>query len=248
MSVLSLLAASTTDAGDRTENQDSSAILADGRVCLVADGMGGQAGGGHASTLVVQAVKAAVSDGRLDPTAQPSTLQTALLAVAVQANADVMRDARRRPDLTGMGSTITLVAVGPQDAYFVHIGDTRLYHWRAGQIQQLTRDDTSAQDLIESGRLTPDEAPRHHSSSLLVKYLGTQRTLLPALGQQSLLPGDRLLLTSDGLHGTLPMATICEVLGSNATPIAVSQQLIELARQVPSTELDNLTALVVQID
>lgn len=183
------LAASATHVGlRRPVNQDS--VLVTPRVLAVADGMGGANAGEVASRLAVETVRAMA--GVADP--------AAALGEAVRcANAAVHGLATSAPDLRGMGTTLTAVALDEEGATVVHVGDSRLYRLRAGAIERLTRDHTMAEGLRDAGGDAATRSVSRPLASVLLRAVGAEAHVTADVATHDVQPSDVLLLCTDGL-------------------------------------------------
>lgn len=238
-----ITAGTDSHVGDRRNNEDRAGALAGGRVFFVADGMGGQAGGERASGVAAESV--AEQAGHLSAAPEDGNVFTALFR---SINARLMEQVRQDPQLLGMGTTLTLGVLHGQQLRFAHVGDSRLYHWRAGVVSQLTQDHTQAQELVERGVLTEQAALRSRHRNVLTRFLGTANQVDPQLGELDVAPGDRLLCCSDGLHGALTNTDISAGLGATAAVDELASDLVQQSRCRGRKPLDNITAVVVQID
>ncbi len=225
----------------RADNEDSG--YAGSRMLVVADGMGGHAAGELASATTV----ATFAELDLDENIQPDDTEVlGLLAAAVdeahEALARVVLDA---PESRGMGTTLTAMAWLDDRVALAHIGDSRAYLMRAGKLVQLTKDHTFVQTLVDSGRITPDEALTHDRRNLLTRALDGVHDVDSDLSIRQVRAGDRFLLCSDGLHGVVPEADIAHVMASRADSTGVVDTLVELA--LAGGAPDNVTALVADV-
>lgn len=224
----------------RSNNQDSG--YAGTHLFVVADGMGGHAGGDVASALAIQAI--AQTDARFDTAEEArDALEQALLT----ANGELAETVFEHPELTGMGTTVSgLVRVGERMA-LAHIGDSRVYLLRDGEFTQITKDHTFVQRLVDSGRITPEEAAVHPRRSVLMRVLGDV-DISPEIDTDVLdtMPGDRWLLCSDGLSGYVDDERIAEILTENADAEAAVDALIQAS--LDNGAPDNVTVLVVGVD
>lgn len=186
----------------RTENQDSVGYFTTGdgawTVLMVCDGMGGHAAGERASSLAVEVIGREFA-GRVGRGEDPARA----IAEAIRtANAAVFQDAQVHPERKGMGTTVAMVAVRGDRAWVAHVGDSRVYRVRPGQAERLTTDHTSIQRMVDAGILTPKEAESHPDSNILSRCVGARPEVEPDVrGPEQVLPGDRFVLCSDGLHG-----------------------------------------------
>ena len=221
----------------REGNEDSG--YAGPTLLLVADGMGGHAAGELASAIAV----ATVADLDANPPATSEVL-TALgdsIADVGDAIAAVIQD---EPDLTGMGTTVTgLYWAGPRLAV-VHVGDSRAYLLRDGELAQITHDHTYVQTLVDAGRLTEEEAAHHPRRSLILRALDGMNPVEADLSLREAREGDRYLLCSDGLSGVVTNPEIAALLGEG-DPTGAVTRLVEraLERGAP----DNVTVIVADV-
>lgn len=236
-----------TDQGDRDDNEDSAVVVEGGSVCAVADGMGGQRAGEVASRLAVETVQQRVADGELGALSKEEEVHQWLGELFREANQRILTAGRDKPELLDMGTTLTLALVAGERLFFAHLGDSRLYLWRAGQTEQLTEDHTEAQEFVRQGWLLPEEAARSRYRHVLSKCLGTSRAVEPQLGGCALRAGDRLLLCSDGLYGEVPPDHLNGLLGETLAAKELAVRLVAAARHSGRSELDNITALVVHL-
>jgi len=197
-----------TDVGVAREiNEDSHLVNEAQGLYLVADGMGGHAGGSLASRLTVEKVERFVIDTRAGTSAplpfapRPDLSPEAnRLHVATRlANREIYETALSNPSLQGMGSTLVGLLLHGREAHLVHVGDSRCYRLRGERFTLLTRDHSVVNDLIDAGRLDPDAAYRHHDRNMLTRALGSDPEIEPELAAHPVQTGDLFLLCSDGL-------------------------------------------------
>lgn len=225
----------------RASNQDSG--YAGTHLFLVADGMGGHAGGDVASSLATQAVTA-VADERFE------SIEVAhdQLVEAVRNSASELVDAvREHPDLGGMGTTVSALLRHNNQVVIAHIGDSRIYRFRGGVLEQITTDHTFVQKLVETGRITPEEAMVHPRRNVLMRVLGDFEGSVDI--DSAILdtePGDRWLLCSDGLCGFVSEHAITEVLAEEPDAAKAAQRLIDMTldRGAP----DNVTVVIAGVN
>jgi serine/threonine protein phosphatase PrpC len=236
------LAAAVSHVGKvRSNNQDSA--FAGSQLFVVADGMGGHAGGDVASAIAVNRI--AETD-----TAQYASVQDAefaLQSALVAANQLLAETVFEHPELTGMGTTVSaMIRVGDSIA-IAHIGDSRIYLLREGELSQITIDHTFVQRLVDSGRITPEEALVHPRRSVLMRVLG-DIDQAPEIDTSIIgtAAGDRWLICSDGLSSYVGEDRIRSILGDNSTPSDVADRLIKEALEQGAP--DNVTVVVADID
>ena len=223
----------------RASNQDSG--YAGINLFFVADGMGGHAGGDIASALVAQRV--AQIDEQFTDTQAASD---ALVQTIWSANGVLASSVEEHSELAGMGTTFSGMTVVGDQMVIAHIGDSRIYLMRDGHVEQITADHTFVQRLVDTGRITPEEALVHPRRSVLMRVLGDQEAR-PAIdtmvvGTQ---PGDRWLLCSDGLCGYVPDVIINQILTSRVEASEAAELLVgeTLEHGAP----DNVTVVVLDV-
>jgi len=220
----------------RHGNQDS--VYAGPRLLAVADGMGGMAAGDVASNIVIAAL------AHLDEDV-PGHAPVDMLRHAVDAANQQIRDAvDENPAMEGMGTTLTCMLFSGTKFGMVHIGDSRAYLSRDGELAQITRDDTYVQLLVDEGRITPEEANTHPQKSLLMRALDG-RDADPEYSVREAVAGDRYLLCSDGLSGVVSDETIGATLREYSDPNQCADRLIQLALRGGGP--DNITVIVADV-
>ena len=222
---------------EREDNED--AAYAGRQLLAVADGMGGHAAGEVASAAVIEALRP------LDTQVPSGELLNALGHAVHRAEGALHDLAAADPSLAGLGTTVTALLRSGSRLGLVHIGDTRAYLVRDGEVFQITRDHTLVQSLLDEGKITEDEAPSHPQRMLLLRAIDGQHRYEPDLQFHEAQVGDRYLLSSDGLHATVPADAVARVLLTVADPEQAAADLIALAidRGAP----DNVTCIVADI-
>jgi protein phosphatase len=219
----------------RTNNEDS--VYAGPRLLALADGMGGHAAGEVASNVVISALAHLDEDRPIDDLL--STLRDATADANNHLRDLVMQD----PNLDGMGTTLTALLFAGHRVGLVHVGDSRAYLVRGGQLSQITHDDTFVQALIDEGRLTEEEASSHPQRSLILHALnGTD--VEPDLSIREVRIGDRYLLCSDGLSDVVSPDTLLDAL-QLPDPHESADRLVELALRAGGP--DNVTCIVADV-
>jgi protein phosphatase len=214
---------------------------------LVADGIGGAVGGGLASQIVAEVLPRLLRQ-KLEGIEDFADLATRrqVLAALVQLSDRLRDESRTSMGFNGIGSTVVLALVRDLQGVVAHMGDSRAYLLRGGQLEQLTKDHTLAQLLIDRGEMTLDEANTHPDLGQLTRYVGMGAESLPEAKCVALAPGDRLLLCSDGLSRMLSHRQILDVLSQQPIPDQACRHLIAAANQAGGS--DNITAVVVTLE
>jgi protein phosphatase len=219
----------------RANNEDS--VYAGARLLALADGMGGHAAGEVASQLVIAAL------AHLDDDEPGGDLLAKLDAAVRAGNSAIAAQVEMEPDLEGMGTTLTAILFDGNRIGLVHIGDSRGYLLRDGELTQITKDDTFVQTLVDEGRITREEAHSHPQRSLIMRAL-TGHEVEPTLTMREARAGDRYLLCSDGLSDPVSDETILEALQIPDVSEA-AYRLIELALRGGGP--DNVTVVVADV-
>ncbi len=238
-----------TDTGlVRSENQDFGIYTTPaeehtshtgGRLMIVADGMGGHRGGATASRLAAETVKAQYLGS------ETADIPTALRDSLSRANARIYSEAQSTPELRGMGTTTSVLAVREGEGWLAHVGDSRIYMIRDGEIQQLTDDHSLVATMVREGLLTAQEAETHPRRNVLQRSMGVAEDVeIDVKGPIELKEGDTFILCSDGLHGVVKEEEMREVA---AMPIdAAADEFLRraLLRGAP----DNVTVIVARVE
>lgn len=237
--MIELEAAGATDVGKvRRNNQD--AYLMGESVFAVADGMGGHLAGEVASATALQPVEKL--DGRVFPDAPAAT--RAVVDAVVEANEQVSDKAGSDPDYQGMGTTLTAALFEGRRLHLAHVGDSRAYLLRDGELSQITTDHTLVQHLIDEGQITPEEAATHPQRSIITRAIGVADHVEVDSMTLDLQLGDTILLCSDGLSGFVTDAAVKHVLLTRRPPEEQVRELVRLANEAGGG--DNITAVVLR--
>ena len=219
----------------RSNNEDS--VYAGARLLALADGMGGHAAGEVASQLVIAAL------AHLDDDEPGGDLLSKLDSAIHSGNSAIAAQVEMEPDLEGMGTTLTAILFAGNRIGMAHVGDSRGYMLRDGELTQITKDDTFVQTLVDDGRITREEAHSHPQRSLIMRAL-TGHEVEPTLTMREVRLGDRYLLCSDGLSDPVSDETILDALKiPDVTDSA--DRLIELALRGGGP--DNVTVVVADV-
>ena len=218
---------------------------------IVADGMGGHAGGDQAARLALRTIGtilAPLLTGALSSQQREVTragLADSIDAAIKRANNVVHQAAATDKRYKGMGATAAVVVIWNGRVVVGHIGDCRIYYFHAGQLKQVTRDQTLVNRMVELGQLTPQEALNHPAGNEVLQAIGTRTTIEPARHKLHLEPGDWFLVACDGLHGQVDDSTLLATL-SKAPPSAalLAKRLVDTADQRGGA--DNCTVVAVR--
>jgi protein phosphatase len=218
---------------------------------IVADGMGGHAGGDQAARFALRTIGTTLTPqltGALSTQQREVTragLADSIDSAIKEANRVVRQAAAADPRNKGMGATAAVVVIWNGRVVIGHVGDCRVYHYHAAQLEQVTYDQTLVNRMVELGQLTPNEAAAHPAGNKVLQAIGARAAIDPARYKLKLVPGDWLLVACDGLHGQVDDRTI-QAAVSRAPPSAalLADRLVGLANQ--SGGADNCTVVAVR--
>ncbi len=214
----------------------------------VSDGMGGASAGEVASALTLDVLRqhaqgAMAQLGGLEPAGLESWLSQGIH----EANHRVLQAGRDDLSNQGMGATATAGLVFPGAVVLAHVGDSRAYHLRQGQLRQLTTDHTFVGKLVAQGQLSPEEAEKHEQRHVLLQAVGVRESVQVDSLTVVLRSGDRILLCSDGLYDLVSDEAIAETLAADGlTPLAQCRSLITAANSLGG--FDNTTVIILHVD
>jgi PPM family protein phosphatase len=242
------LGAGRTETGHvRSSNQDALALLDDCGVWIVADGMGGHPAGGVAAQTAVAAATQRVREQAASLREHPSSAAEFVVDLVTSANRKIHDLILSKPSLKGMGTTFVALAIPPAStavAYIAHLGDSRAYLYRAGQLTQLTCDHTLVEKFVQRGLIDAATALTHPERHILTKGLGMGVSMKPDLTSTPVTLHDFILLCSDGLTKMLEDTAIASILScANGNPTRACHDLIEQALSRGGE--DNVTVIVV---
>jgi protein phosphatase len=233
----------------RENNEDSIEVkqIPEGTVCLVADGMGGQAAGEIASKRAVEVIPRELRK-HLQPNVSPEKAKDIVRKAIVQANEEIIAMGALDRDLKNMGTTVVLAIwrKGTSQLYVTGVGDSRGYLIRDNTIKQLTTDHSLAQALVEAKTITAEEAKEHRFRNVLWKYLGSKEVGEgPTVELLQVSPGDRLMLCTDGLTGVVTDDTILNFILEHPEVQPCAEGLGQLA--LDSGSRDNVSCIVIEV-
>jgi len=243
--------ASRTDTGRvRSANEDAVRFDANLGLAILADGMGGYAAGEVASRIAVDEIFDELASALPHLHAQPPSTDRAGLHedmrfAAARANSSIIAAARREPDYEGMGSTLVVAVLMDDCMTVAHLGDSRCYRWRAGVLEQVTRDHCWVDEQIAMGALPVDALLDARYRNIVTRALGIEDEIDLEVHDHEALPGDVFLLCSDGLSDMLDDAALAAHLGAGRPLGETASGLVDAANEAGGR--DNISALLVQV-
>jgi PPM family protein phosphatase len=247
----------------RKRNEDSMSLVPTLGIAVIADGMGGHPGGDVASRIAASTVAACLEQriGAADAAASPDphvtvgALERAMVESVLSAHAAIRTESEDRPELSGMGTTLTALVLNPASGGFVvgHVGDSRAYRLRGDRLTPLTRDDTWVQTQVDAARMTPDQARGHPFGHVLTQCVGLEEEPYPHVLTGSAQAGDAYVLCTDGLVGLVDESDIKALLltelgkgDAQDRGEAAARALVERAKE--SGGFDNITVVIALVE
>lgn len=225
----------------RSANQDAYHIDPDGRFFIVADGMGGHAGGEEASRIAIETTHTYLSQNWETESDTKNLLVQALIA----ANDAIVADQEKNAQRGDMGTTLVMLLFREDLVWSAHVGDSRLYRLRGDKLDAITEDDTWVARAMKLGQLNAEEAKNHPLRHVLSHCLGRRDLRQINIQTQDVAPGDRVLLCSDGLTEEVPHDEIASHLHAGSIDQA-AQALVDAAKQHGGS--DNITVIIAQME
>lgn len=243
-------AAARSDVGQsRSTNEDFFALRPEIGLYLVADGMGGHGNGEVASKLAALSVCKTMQErtkGGRHPKGNRAGLEVGLKEALEIANDEVFRAVEKDARLSGMGATIVAMLRVGEDAIVAHAGDSRAYRFRAGRLEQLTRDHTWVGQQVAAGELSEDEARNHPFRNVVTRALGGETQLVVDVQSHPIRRGDLFVLCTDGLNGAIEDEELAEIIDQESSLDSRCAALIDAANDAGGP--DNVTVVLVSFD
>jgi serine/threonine protein phosphatase PrpC len=234
-----------SETGGRPENQDfyGSAQTPYGELIVVCDGMGGHNGGRHAAET---AVKIIIEEVTISEVTNP---ENAIHAAISKANAAIWEESHANNHLKGMGTTVVALLLTPDKAICCHVGDSRIYQLRKGEILYRTFDHSHVFEIVKAGIITEEQARLSEKSNIITRALGIQSTVdIEITDNLSYQKGDRFLLCTDGIWGAVPEIELVEMVSQKSDIKTIVTQLVDKIDAIgfaSGGRHDNLTAALI---
>lgn len=233
--------------GGRSENQDSYGAMQTSRGYLVTvcDGMGGGPGGKTASSIAVNEILAGISEG-----ADDETVVNVIIKAVRRANMAIIEAGNENPELKGMGSTATVLLISENSAHVAHVGDSRIYQFRGKKKVFRTDDHSMVFDLVKQKVITEEQARLSAQSNVITRALGMRPDIEVEVHELPFKKGDRFLLCSDGIHGTMPEREFIKMATKSGSSLgAITDDIATYVDNLGRSgggEHDNLTLAIVE--
>lgn len=245
--------AGLTDPGRmRSNNEDSYSLVPEIGLAVLADGMGGHLAGEVASGIAVDIVARKLTDvfaelpaKKKQPTDGNSVEAASVVDAIKLANSAIFEASTTRPECAGMGSTIVVAVFYTNKVCIAHVGDSRIYRYRDGTLEQVTEDHSMMQELLRRGLISAEEARISPNKNVVTRALGVDAGVQPDVSEQTLRAGDLYLLCSDGLTDVLLDADIAQFLGQYGQDLeAAAERLVQEANARGGP--DNVSVILVR--
>jgi protein phosphatase len=237
-----------TDTGrSRDNNEDSVAVDEETRLAVLADGMGGYNAGEIASGMATAFIKSEMSRWltEVGGTARAKEVRRAMEICVDSANLSIFNAANSNANYSGMGTTL-VVGVFREDVLVLgHIGDSRCYRFRAGKLEQISRDHSLLQEQIDAGLVTPEQAQHSNIKNLVTRALGVEEIVLLEVNEYPVELGDFYIMCSDGLSDMVQDAAIAKILNAEVALEQKVQMLVDAAND--NGGRDNISVLMVEV-
>jgi serine/threonine protein phosphatase PrpC len=233
------------DNSSESNSEMPSLTLEPSNLFIVADGMGGQQAGEQASLMAVELIPRAIARRLSADENEPNRIKEVIRDAVAEVNQEILGSSGAIHEYSNMGTTVVLAQFRFDRVFVAGIGDSRAYRLREGRLEQLTKDHSLADALLDAGTITADELPTHKFKNVLYLYLGSKdaRTGPEDVRVLDVRPGDRLLMASDGLTGVVPDKDLARVLGTVDDPQKAAVELKNLA--LANDSKDNVTCLII---
>jgi protein phosphatase len=231
----------------RSNNEDSVAIDEATSLAVLADGMGGYNAGEVASNMATSFIKSELGRWLAEAASRASDVEVrrAMDICVDNANRAIFNAANANPQYAGMGTTLVVAVFREGQLRLGHVGDSRAYRWRGGQLSQITRDHSLLQEQIDAGLITPEQAAFSANKNLVTRAVGVEDTVLLETHLHEMHPGDIYLMCSDGLSDMLDDAMISRLLQTHDSLSAAGDALIAAANEAGGK--DNIAVILVRV-
>jgi len=233
------------DRGQDSNSNLSTLTLEPPNLFIVADGMGGQQAGEQASLMAVELIPKAIARRLGSDETDAARVKDAIRDAVAEVNQEILGSSGAVSEFSNMGTTVVLAQFLNDRVFVAGIGDSRAYRLRELRLEQLTKDHSLADALLDAGTITAEELPTHKFKNVLYLYLGSKdaRSGPEDVRVLDVRPGDRLLMASDGLTGVVPDGDLARVLGSIDDPQQAARILVDMA--LANDSKDNVTCLII---
>jgi protein phosphatase len=235
-----------TDKGrNRARNEDSLLCLAEKKIFMVADGVGGHKAGELASSLATDLVRAYFKEHPIEDSFDVGKIKEYCQTCLLEVNRSIFERANVSAENAGMATTAILLYVNSDQAFVANVGDSRAYLMHDNRLQRLTEDHSYVNELMKKGQITEEEALHHPNRNMITRALGSEETLEPDFYHFKVESGDRILLCTDGLYNEIDEEEILSILKGGENTDDLVRDLISRANE--NGGRDNITVICVDL-
>ena len=235
-----------TDKGlRRSNNEDACYVLKKDGVFIVADGVGGNNSGEIASKTCVDEIAKYVETGYLHQLQEDEAVKAFFAKCIIDVNFKILELSQRHEENRGMATTVVCGYLRGNKLYIMNVGDSRAYLLRDGALRQITEDHTYVNSLVKAGLITAEEAENHENRNMITRAVGADYRIEPDFYIETVSPGERILICTDGLHGEVPLEDLTQIMNQDKLMIDICEELVETAKKNGGS--DNITMVVVNV-
>lgn len=236
--------AATHKGYDRRENQDRFALEPEIGLFVVSDGMGGHRGGKLAADIVTQDLPVTIETKLAElKSSSPGAVRRLFKKTITGQSRQLRLEAESETGYKDMGATLVMLLIKNNRAYMANLGDSRLYRLRKANLSRISRDHSVVYELVQKGKIEPEQSGDHHAAGELTGYIGMEDKVTPFIRSFAIKKNDRFLLCTDGLTDMVTEKDIAQVLKKHHNPQSAAENLVEKANNAGG--YDNITAVVV---
>ena len=229
----------------RKNNEDAFFVFPEENIFIVADGVGGNNSGEIASRTTISKIVEYIRSNPLNKDFTETETKDYFVKCIEKVNKNIYALSMIQPENSGMATTVTIAYVDGRIAYVTNVGDSRAYLFREGALSQITEDHTYVNALIRKGIITKEEAQSHEKKNIITKAIGGEASTSPDFFCVSILPGDIIILCTDGLHGEIGDEMICKIATVGGSMPEICSNLVNKANQCGGH--DNITVICLKI-
>lgn len=230
----------------RDINQDAYFYIEDEvlPIFIIADGMGGHKAGEVASNTAISKIVSYYEANKERIINEEMFVPQFINESVAIANEELIKESENDDELKGMGTTITMCLILDQEAYIGHVGDSRAYLLRDGELKQLTQDHSMVGELLRTGSITKEEAMNHPKKNIIMRALGTKKDLKADIFTKNLINGDRVVLCTDGLTNMVTDEKILEIINNEEESSSTCSTLVNISNE--NGGIDNTTIMLIK--
>jgi len=229
----------------RRNNEDAFFVIPEENIFMIADGVGGNNSGEIASRMTISKIVEHIRKNALSKDFTEIEIKEYFCMCIEKVNRSIYELSMMQPENIGMATTVAIVYIAGNEAFVTNVGDSRAYHYREGVLTQITEDHTYVNALVRKGIITKEEAQFHEKKNVITKAIGVDEPIAPDFFCVSMMPGDIIVLCTDGLHGEIGSDGIREIIERGASMSNTCETLVSKANQHGGR--DNITVICLKM-